>query len=52
MGLLALIKGRRNLEGLSTFADLKIATHGIAPEARLRVFSTPLLAIRIPLRLT
>ena len=41
MGLLALINGRRNLEGLSTFGDLKIATHGIAPEARLRVLSTP-----------
>ena len=40
MGLLALINGRRNLEGISTFADLKIATHGIAPEARLRVFSS------------
>ena len=43
MGLLALINGRRHLGGLSTFADLKIATHGIAPEARLRVFSTPVI---------
>ena len=43
MGLLALINGRRNLEGLSTFADLKVATHGIAPEARLKVFSTPVI---------
>ena len=29
------------MTGLSTFGDLKIATHGIAPEARLKVFSTP-----------
>ena len=40
MGLLALINGRRNLDGISTFADLKIATHGIAPRASLHVFSS------------
>ena len=41
MGVLALINGRRDPASVSTFSDLKIATHGIAPNARLRVFSTP-----------